>query len=154
MGKKYTFSATIEDADGGGAYVPIPFDVEQTFGKKRVPVKATIDGVPYNGSLVRMGGKCHILGILKSIRNEIGKQVGDIVEVVLEEDTSPRVVDVPPDFLQALRFSPEAGQAFDALSFSHKREYVEWITEAKRIKTRERRIAKAVEMLSRGEKHP
>jgi hypothetical protein len=51
----YTFSARVESARGGGAYVAIPFDVEQAFGKKRVPVNATIDGVPYRGSLVLMG---------------------------------------------------------------------------------------------------
>lgn len=58
MTEKHSFRAVIEQADGGGAYVSIPFDVEKTFGKKRVPVKATIDGEPYRGSLVRrQGGK-------------------------------------------------------------------------------------------------
>lgn len=68
MATTHRFSAVIEDAGGGGAFVTIPFDVERAFGKKRVPVRATIDGVPYRGSLVRMGGECHILGILKSVR--------------------------------------------------------------------------------------
>ena len=154
MGKRFTFSALIEEADRGGALVTVPFDVEQAFGRKRVSVNATVDGVPYRGSLVRMGGERHILGILKSIRNEIGKQVGDKVEITLEEDSSPRVLDIPLGFLKALKVSPEAGRAFEALSFSHRREYVNWIMEVKRIETREKRITKAIEMLSQGEKHP
>ncbi|MBN1922479.1 MAG: DUF1905 domain-containing protein [Anaerolineae bacterium] len=84
MSETYAFTACIEPAQGGGAYVAIPFDVEQVFGKKRVPVNATIDGIPYRGSLVRMGQPCHVLGILKSIREALGKQVGDTVEVTLE----------------------------------------------------------------------
>jgi len=150
MGEIITFSARIESARGGGAYVAIPFDVEQTFGKKRVPVNATIDGVPYRGSLVRMGQPCHILGILKSIREAIGKQVGDMVEVTLEEDLAPRDVDVPADLQEALLLEPEANRAFDALSFSHKREYVNWIVEAKRSETRAQRISRTVDALRSG----
>jgi hypothetical protein len=146
----YTFSARVESARGGGAYVAIPFDVEQAFGKKRVPVNATIDGVPYRGSLVRMGESCHVLGILKSIRETIGKQVGDMVEVTLEEDLAPRSVDVPADLQAALRLEPEANRAFDALSFSHKREYVNWIVEAKRSETRAQRILRVVDALRSG----
>lgn len=150
MGETYTFSARVESARGGGAYVAIPFDVEQAFGKKRVPVNATIDGVPYRGSLVRMGESCHVLGILKSIRETIGKQVGDMVEVTLEEDLAPRSVDVPADLQAALRLEPEANRAFDALSFSHKREYVNWIVEAKRSETRAQRILRVVDALRSG----
>ena len=69
----------IESAGRGGAYVTIPFDVEQTFGKKRVKVRASIEGIAYQGSLVRMGGPTHILGILKEIREKLGKGVGDSV---------------------------------------------------------------------------
>lgn len=152
MSDKHSFSAPIEAARGGGAYVTVPFDVEAAFGKKRVPVKATIDGVPYRGSLVRMGGPDHILGILKAIREQTGKQVGDTVEVVVEEDSGPREVDMPPDLQEALRLAPQAQKAFAALAFTHQREYVTWIAEAKRSETRERRIAQAIEMLKRGEK--
>lgn len=68
-----------------GAYVEIPFDVKTEFGKGRVPVSATFDGEPYEGSIVRMGTPCHILGIRKDIRAKIGKQPGDTVEVTLLE---------------------------------------------------------------------
>ena len=75
--------AVIEDAGGGGMFVSIPFDVEAAFGKKRVKVIATIDGVLYRGSLMRMGGPCHILGVLKDIRRQIGKGLCDQVHVTV-----------------------------------------------------------------------
>ena len=68
-----------------GAYIEIPFNVKAEFGKGRVPVKATFDGELYEGSIVRMGTPCHILGIRKDIRTKIGKQPGDIVKVTIEE---------------------------------------------------------------------
>jgi Bacteriocin-protection, YdeI or OmpD-Associated/Domain of unknown function (DUF1905) len=149
MSKKYRFRASIKSTDGGGgAYVIVPFDVEQTFGKKRVPIKATIDGVAYRGSLVRMGGPCHLLLILKEIRQQIGKGAGDEVDVILTEDTEPRVVQVPADLQKALRSAPEAKKFFTKLSYTHRREYVRWIEEANRRETRTKRIAQAVELLA------
>lgn len=80
------FSAIIkkvEDIDG--AYVEIPFDVKEVYGKGRVKVHATFDGFPYDGSLVRMKTPCHIIGIRKDIRAKIDKQPGDMVKVTLVE---------------------------------------------------------------------
>lgn len=148
----HAFTAPIERVESGGAYVTVPFDVEAAFGKKRVPVRATIDGVEYRGSLVRMGGPCHVFGVTKAIREQLGKQPGDLVEVVLQEDTEPREVEVPADFAAALAAQPAAEAHFNALAYTHKREYVEWIADAKRPETRERRIAKAVELLGEGKK--
>ena len=86
MSKTYSFEAVIQKVpDIDGAYVEIPFDVRAGFGKGRVPVAATFDGVPYDGSLVRMGTACHILGIRKEIRAAIGKQPGDTVQVTIVE---------------------------------------------------------------------
>ena len=152
MSKKYTFAATITGAGGGGAFVRIPFDVEQAFGKKRVPVKATINGEPYRGTLVRMGEPYHILIVLKGIRQKIGKDIGDEVEVVLEEDTQPRVVEIPEDFQQALENAPVAKAAFEKMSYTHQKEYVNAILEAKHESTRRDRIAKSIEMLKKGKK--
>ena len=86
MNKIFEFDAEIKKVpDIDGAYIEIPFDVKATFGKGRVPVTATFDGVPYQGSLVKMKTPCHILGILKDIRKQIGKQPGDIVHVTIQE---------------------------------------------------------------------
>ncbi|NLG50852.1 MAG: DUF1905 domain-containing protein [Chloroflexi bacterium] len=86
MGKRYEFDAVIiKVPDMDAAYVEIPFDVKAEFGRGRVPVTATFDGVVYEGSLVRMGTPCHIIGIRKDIRAKIGKQAGDVVHVTIEE---------------------------------------------------------------------
>ena len=91
MGKTYAFDAAIHKVpDIDGAYVEIPFDVRAEFGRGRVPVHATFDGVPYDGSLVRMGTPCHILGVRKDVRARIGKGPGDTVHVTLVERTSPQ----------------------------------------------------------------
>lgn len=84
--KAYTFDAVIQKVpDLDGAYIEIPFDVKAEFGRGRVRVHAQFDGYAYDGSLVKMGTPCHILGIRKEIRAAIGKQPGDSVHVVLWE---------------------------------------------------------------------
>ncbi len=150
MPTQYKFRAKIENAGGGGAYVSVPFDVEQAFGKKRVKVIATIEGHRYRGSLVRMGTECHILPVLKEIREQAGKNFGDEIEVFVEEDTLPRQVEIPPDLQLALENSPQAQSFFKQLSYTHQREYVRWINEAKRDPTRQSRIAKTIELLQQG----
>lgn len=142
-----TFTAAIEASPRGGAFVTIPFDVEATFGKKRVKVHVTFDGVPYRGSLVRMGTPHHILLIRKDIRNRLGKTYGDSVQVTVEEDTKPRTVTVPADLRAALAEHPKQAAFFKKLSYTHQKEYVTWITEAKRTATRERRIQRTLDML-------
>lgn len=80
------FEAVIQKVpDLDGAYIEIPFDVKEKFGKGRVAVHATFEGEPYDGSLVKMGTPCHIIGIRKDIRAKIGKQPGDTIRVTLEE---------------------------------------------------------------------
>lgn len=154
MSLKHTFTAVIENAGGGGAYVKIPFDVEQTFGKKRVKARALIDGAPYRGLLVRMGMQdhSHILIILKDIREKIGKSFGDQVKITLEEDAEARVVELPSDLLDAFKHAPDAQAFFDGLSYTHQKEYVNWINEAKRETTRQQRVTKTIEMLKKGKK--
>lgn len=146
------FRGVIENAGGGGAFVRVPFDVEQAFGKKRVKVQASIEGEAYRGSLVRMGGPDHVLGILKAIREKVGKSFGDEVEVSVEEDTEERVVVAPPDLRRALKTNPVAAAFFKQLAYSHQKEYVRWIEEAKRAETRQARIDKTLQMLEQGRK--
>lgn len=91
MDKVYNFEAVIQKVpDINGAYVEIPFDVKEAFGKGRVPVLATFDGAPYEGQAVKMGTPCYIVGIRKDIREKIGKQPGDTVQVTLQERKSSR----------------------------------------------------------------
>jgi hypothetical protein len=153
--KKYRFRATIEEAGmGGGAGVTFPYDVEAEFGTRgSVPVKATFDGVPYSGSLMNCGDMRHTLGVLKAIREKIGKGPGDVVDVVLWKDDAKRTVAVPGEFEKLLKKEKVWG-AFETLSYTHKKEYVRWITEAKREETRTNRLSKSVEMLRSGIKTP
>lgn len=123
-----------------------PEVVEALGGKGRIPVTATFDGVPYRGSIVRMGGGA-VLGVQKAIMAEAGVRAGDSLTVVVRNDEGPREVEVPVDLAEALARNGAARAAFEGLSFSHKREYVRSITEAKRPETRARRIELTIEQL-------
>ncbi len=115
-------------------------------------IKATFDGIPYRGSIVRMGSPDHILLIRKDIRAKIGKSFGEMVDVCLEEDTEARTVELPADFEAAMKCETAVLEFYKKLSYTHQKEYVNWIVEAKREDTRKRRIAKAVEMMKDGKK--
>ena len=141
-----TFDATVVVDGGGGACVVVPGEVVVALGGGgRIPVRASFDGVAYRGSIVSMGGGM-VLGMLKGIRSQLGKGDGDRVAVTVERDTGERTVDVPEDLAAALA-AAGVREAFDALSYSHRLEHVNAINEAKKPETRERRVAKAVEML-------
>lgn len=151
--EKIKFTAEIKDGMGGGKYVEIPFDVEKIFGKKRVKIQALIEGKPYRGSIMRMGTECHILGILKDIRAAIQKDTGDTITVEIWEDTEPREVTVPDDVRKQFE---QAGiwDSYNKLAFTHQREYMQWITGAKKDETRMNRINKAIALLKQGKKEP
>jgi hypothetical protein len=152
--KRYIFKARIEPGTGGGAAVIFPYDVEREFGTKgRVPVKSTIDGVHYTGSLAKCGPESHLLGVLKSIRDKIGKGPGDIVDVVVWKDEEVRTVEVPADFEE--RMKTESVLAFfEKLSYTQQKEYCRWIAEAKKEETRQARVGKAITMLKERAKTP
>jgi len=152
MPQKHTFTATIQNAGGGGAFVNVPFDVEAAFGAKKPKVKAMIEGILYRGILTRMGGEHHILIILKNIREQIGKTFGDEIKIIVEEDTEPRVLEIPKDLLKELKKDKDAKAFFDKLAYTHQKEYVTWINEAKRDETRQARVAKTIGMLKKGKK--
>jgi hypothetical protein len=152
MTKKHTFTATIQNPGGGGAFVEVPFDVEAAFGSKRPRVKALIEGVPYRGTLTRMGAECHILGIRKEIREQLGKTFGNEIQVTVEPDLEERVIEIPKDLLKELKKDKEVQAFFDKLSYTHRKEYVTWVMEAKREETRQNRIVKTIEMVKKGKK--
>ena len=141
-----TFEAVIQDANGGGAYVEVPAEVLDALGGGgRIPVQASFDGIAYRGSIASMGG-CMALGVLKQIRSDLGKGPGDSVVVTVTRHDAERTVEVPDDLAAALA-AAGAREAFDKLSFSHRREHVNAINEAKKPETRARRITKSIEML-------
>jgi hypothetical protein len=147
--KKYEFKAKIETGDGGGAYVLFPYDTVKEFATKgKVPVKATFDGAPYQGSLIKYGNPLHSLGILKAMREQIGKGPGDTIEVVVWKDDEVRTVEVPAQFEKLMK-KEGLLPVFEKLSYTHRKEYCRWLTEAKKQETRLRRLEKAIEMLKR-----
>ena len=152
MKKQQTFSAVIQNAGGGGAFVEVPFDVEKEFGSKRPKVRATIEGVPYRGLLVRMGGEHHMLIVLKGIREQIGKTFGDEINITVEPDTEPRLIEIPKDLAKEFKKEKDAKAFFDKLSYTHQKEYVTWINDAKREETRRNRITETIEMLKKGKR--
>lgn len=91
MNKLLEFDAVlIKKKDMDAAYIEVPFDIKETFGKSRLLVHATFDGEPYDGQVVKMGTPCHIIGVRKDIRAKIGKQAGDTVHVTLKEREKPK----------------------------------------------------------------
>lgn len=86
MSDHFEFSAIIlQNEDMDAAYVEVPFDIKALFGKGRLSVHATFDGVPYDGQIVKMGMPCYIIGVRKDIRKQIGKTFGDTVKVTFRE---------------------------------------------------------------------
>ena len=80
------FDAVIlQNGDMDAAYVEVPFDIKAMFGKGRLLVHATFDGVPYDGQIVKMGTPCFIIGLRKDIRKQIGKSFGDTIHVTFCE---------------------------------------------------------------------
>jgi hypothetical protein len=148
------FDGVVEShGTGGGNVVEIPFDVKAVFGSGRPPVRGTVNGFPIRSRLVSMGGR-YLLGLNREVRDGAGVAAGDRVSVGLELDEEPRVVEVPDDLTAALDDAPDARELFDRLSYTHRREYAEWITSAKRDDTRRGRVEKTIAMLREGVKHP
>ncbi|HEX8119130.1 MAG TPA: YdeI/OmpD-associated family protein [Pyrinomonadaceae bacterium] len=148
------FRAVVNRKEGGEVCsIDIPFDVEKTFGARgRVPVRGTINGAPFRSSVFRMGGDCHFMVVNRRMREAAGVRGGETVPVTMERDAEPRTVTPPADFSRALKSNKEARATWDKLSYTHRREHVEHIEEAKRPETRLRRIEKSVETLAAGRK--
>jgi bacteriocin resistance YdeI/OmpD-like protein/uncharacterized protein DUF1905 len=142
------FTATLQDR-----FVVVPLDVRELWGEARPPVAGTVNGVAFRSRLAVYGGQT-VLGLTNAFRAEAGIAEGDEVEVVIDRDDTPREVEVPGELRAALEGDPIAGAAFDALSFTHRREYASWIADAKREETRDRRAARAIELLREGVKTP
>ena len=147
--KKYEFTTVIiknDQLDSG--YIEFPYDTEKEFGKKgQVKVKVWFDGFLYRGSLVKMGYPCHIVGINKEIRKTINKNPGDSVSVIIEQDTEERTVTIPNDLQDLLNQHKEARSKFEKCSYSHKKEWVMWLNDAKKEDTRLKRLQKIIDKL-------
>ncbi|MGN7865502.1 YdeI/OmpD-associated family protein [Chryseobacterium sp. 22458] len=149
------FKAVIkQNGTMNAAFVEFPFSTEELFNKKgQVKIKAIFDGtVEYRGSLAKMKSDCHILGLTQEIRKQLGKTFGDEVFVSLMEDKEERAVDIADDITTVFNENPEAKIMFDKMSYTHKKEYIRWIEEAKKPETRENRKIKMIQMILEGKK--
>jgi hypothetical protein len=118
-------------------------------GAKRFPVVVTVNGYTWRTSVMRMGGE-FLVGLNREVRQGARVAAGDTVDVEIALDTAPREVEVPGALAGALASDAEAKAAFDRLAYTHRKEYAQWIAEAKRDETRERRVAQALQMLRAG----
>jgi uncharacterized protein YdeI (YjbR/CyaY-like superfamily) len=125
----------------------VPLDVPAVFGRARPPVRGTVNGAPLRSTIAKYGDD-YLLVINRQVREAAGVVAGDTVDIELELDTKPRIVRLPKDLAAAL--DEEARAKFDRMSYSHRKDYVDWIKDAKREETRRRRIKKAVAMIREG----
>lgn len=138
--------------EGSTCHIPVPFGPAEVFGKVRAPVKVTVNGYTFRSTIAAMGGPLRV-PLRKSHREATGLEGGERVQVVLELDREPRQVTPPPDLVKALK-AADTRDRWKALNYTHQREHVEAIEEAKKPETRARRIAKAVEMVAAAPRRP
>jgi hypothetical protein len=132
--------------------ITIPFDVEKTYGtRSRVPVRGTINGFPYRGTIFPMGGK-YIFVVNRELRTNAKVKGGEQISVTMERDDEPRIITPPADLARALRANRTAQAAWDKLSYTHQKEHARAVEDAKRPETRVRRIEKAIAQLAEGKK--
>jgi uncharacterized protein DUF1905/bacteriocin resistance YdeI/OmpD-like protein len=133
---------------GGGTLVAVPREVASKMRLRGMPkVQAVIAGQPYRGSLMPMGDGTYCLGVLKSIQAAAGVKQGDTVTVDLELDTTPRLVEPPPDLARALAGDKKARAAWEKLSYTNQKEVAQSLEESKKPETRQRRLVAALERL-------
>lgn len=138
---------------GAWTFLPVPFDVHAVFGTRaRVPVSGTVNGFPFRNSLMPEGDGTHAMMFGKELQAGAKAGAGDVVTVVLQRDDSERTVEVPGELARALSRSKRASATFEALSYSQRKEYAAWIAGAKQASTKASRAAKAVALLTAGQK--
>jgi hypothetical protein len=145
--KRYRFEAALQRSTGWGAFVYFPHDTQTEFGVMgRVPVQALLGGLPYTGSLMPTSATYHRLSIPKPIREALNKSPGDLIQVELWHDTTPRTVDLPDDFAKLLK-EERLLSVFENLTITRRKQYRNYITTPKREDTRQRRMTKAITLL-------
>ncbi len=144
------FESRVELGGKTATGIEIPTDVIEALGdSKRPPVTITINGYTYRTTAVRMGGR-FLVPLAAENREAAGVEAGDEIVVDIESDTAPREVVLPTDLEAALDDAARA--AYDGLSYTHRKEWVRWVEEAKRPETRATRIEKTVAGLREGRK--
>ncbi len=137
-----TFTTTLVEEGG----VEVPFDVEEVFGRKRMPIRVTVNGVTYRTTVAIYGGR-YFFPMRREIREKAGVPANGTCRLTVEPDLAPRTIDPPRDLMTAMRKRAPALATWKKWSYTHQKELVDWVTSAKKPETRERRITKAIAML-------
>lgn len=141
------FQATVELHGKTATGITVPDEVIAALGAgKRVAVLVTINGYTYRSTVAPYNG-AYLLPLSAEHREAAGVRAGAQVEVDLALDSAPRTVEVPPDLAAALDARPGARAAFDALSFTARKEHARQVESAKTQATRDRRVAAIVAQL-------
>jgi hypothetical protein len=151
--RKLRFRVKLEGREASQvAAITPPVDVPEVFGTRaRVPVRGTMNGIPFRSSLMPMGG-CHMMPVNKALRASAGVKAGDIVDVVMERDDGERTVEAPAGLKKELEKNKAAKANWEKLAFTPKKEMAERILGAKQEETRARRLAKVMQVLEKGTK--
>jgi len=135
------------ESDQGACFIRVPPRTLTALGQgKRLPVRVTINGYSYRTTIAVYGGKSY-LGVRREVREAAGVAAGDQLTVGLEYDAEPRTVDLPDALRSALEADAAAAAAFEKLSYTRKKEFIHWVTGAKRADTQSRRMEQAIETL-------
>jgi hypothetical protein len=143
-------AATLEPRGPAGAFALTDEQVDALGGgRKAFPVRVSVNGTTLALRLARMGGE-NLIGLARAVRAEAGVDIGSTYDVEISLDSGERTVVVPDDLAAALATDRAAQAAFTTLAYAHRKEFVRWVTEAKREATRADRVAKTVEMVRAG----
>jgi len=135
------------ESDQGACFIRVPPHTLTALGEgKRAPVRVTLNGYTYRTTIAVYGGKSYI-GVRREVREAAGVTAGDPLTVALEYDAEVRAVDLPQALSRVLEADAAAAAAFETLSYTRKKEFIQWVTGAKRAETQRRRMEQAVAML-------
>jgi hypothetical protein len=150
--RSVTCTATLV-GEKGEYYFIVPVDFQAAFGRHRPPVRVTIRGHTFRTTPARYGSDYYLV-VNRANRQATRLERGDRVRLRIELDTEPRMVEPPPELSASLAGAPDARAIFDRLAFSHQKAYADWVAEAKRPETRQRRAAESVTRLLAGRREP
>ena len=136
-----------ENRKDASAAFTLPFDTREVWGKAKVPVKVTINGYTWRSTVGNRGGKQYIV-VNAAARRSAGVKAGDVVTITIEPDTKKREIEIPTELQKAL--GVKLTQKLNSLSFTHKKEFIVWYSEAKKDDTRVRRVQNMKQMLATG----
>ena len=132
--------------DASAAFT-LPFDTRDVWGKAKVPVRVTINGYTWRSTVGNRGGIQYIV-VNAEARRKAGLKAGDFVTITIEPDSEKREIGIPSPLQKAL--GTKLIQKLNSLSFTHKKEFIVWYSQAKKEDTRARRVEKMKQMLSAG----